>query len=66
MTDFKLDKTHSTTSFIEELKPSASFLRFCGMLKNPAEYDRDTSSAKFKNISRQLPALLLGVSAATK
>jgi hypothetical protein len=32
------------------------------MLKIPEEYDRDSSSAKFKDI----PALLLGVSAATK
>jgi hypothetical protein len=36
------------------------------MLKNPAEYDRDTSSAKFKDISRQLPAMLLYVSVATR
>jgi hypothetical protein len=35
------------------------------MLKNPAEYDRDTSSAKFKEISRQLPASLLDVSVTT-
>jgi len=33
------------------------------MLKIPAEYDRYTLSAKFKEISRQLPASLLGVSA---
>jgi hypothetical protein len=32
------------------------------MLKIPAEYERDTLSAKFKDISRQLPALLLGFS----
>jgi hypothetical protein len=36
------------------------------MLKNPVEYDRDTSSAKFKDISCQLPALLLDISAATR
>jgi hypothetical protein len=34
------------------------------MLKKPAEYESDTSSEKFKAISRQVsPALLLGVSA---
>jgi hypothetical protein len=34
------------------------------MLKNPAEYERDTSSAKFTDISSQfLPASLLDVSA---
>jgi len=36
------------------------------MLNIPAKYDRDTSSAKFNDISRQLPASLLGVSAATR
>jgi hypothetical protein len=36
------------------------------MLKIPAEYDRDNTSAKFKDSSRQLPASLLGVSAATR
>jgi hypothetical protein len=41
-------------------------VRFYGMLKIPAEYDRDTSLAKFKYISCQLPALLLGVSAAIR
>jgi hypothetical protein len=34
------------------------------VLKIPAEYDRDTSAAKFKDIS--LPASLLDVSAATR
>jgi hypothetical protein len=29
-------------------------VRFYGMLKNPAEYDRDSSSAKFSAISRQV------------
>jgi hypothetical protein len=33
------------------------------MLKIPAEYGRDTLSAKFKDISRQLPDLLQSVSA---
>jgi hypothetical protein len=36
------------------------------MLKIPEEYDRDSSSAKFKDISHEIPAMLLGVSAATK
>jgi hypothetical protein len=36
------------------------------MLKIPAEYDRDTSLTKFKDISHQLPASPLGVSAATR
>jgi hypothetical protein len=36
------------------------------MLKIPAEYERDTSSAKFKGISSQLRASLLGVCAETK
>jgi hypothetical protein len=35
------------------------------MLKIPAEYDRDTSSAKFTDFSLQLSASLPGVSAAT-
>jgi hypothetical protein len=36
------------------------------MLKTPVEYDRSTTSAKFKEISLQLLASLLGVSAATR
>jgi hypothetical protein len=36
------------------------------MLKIPAEYERDTTLAKFKDISRQLPASLLYISAAIK
>jgi hypothetical protein len=35
------------------------------MLNIPAEYDRDTTAAKFKDISRKLLPSLLGVSAAT-
>jgi hypothetical protein len=31
------------------------------MLNIPSEYDKDISSAKFKDISRQRPALLLAV-----
>jgi hypothetical protein len=40
-------------------------VRFYGMLKIPLEYDRDTTSAKFKEISCELPDLLLNDSAAT-
>jgi hypothetical protein len=36
------------------------------MLNIPLEYDRDTTSAKFKDISQKLPVLLLGISAATR
>jgi hypothetical protein len=36
------------------------------MLKIPAEYVRDITPAKFKHISRQLPASLLDVSSATR
>jgi hypothetical protein len=36
------------------------------MLKIPAEYDRDTLSVKFMDISCQLPVLLLGISAETR
>jgi hypothetical protein len=32
------------------------------MLKVPTEYERDTSSVEFKNVSCQLPDSLLGVS----
>jgi hypothetical protein len=38
--------------------------RFYGMLQIPGEYDRDTSPAKLREISRQVsPDLLLYVSA---
>jgi hypothetical protein len=50
---FKGDKIRSRRSFGGEVKPSAS------CRKIPAEYDRDTTSAKFKDSSRQLPACLL-------
>jgi hypothetical protein len=36
------------------------------MLKIPAEYDGDNTSAKFKKISQQLLASLQGVSVATR
>jgi hypothetical protein len=41
-------------------------VRVYGLLKIPAEYDIPTSSANIKDISRQLPASLLGVSAVTR
>jgi hypothetical protein len=37
-----------------------------GMLNIPAEHDRDTSSAKLKDISRQLSFSPIYVSAATR
>jgi hypothetical protein len=46
--------------------PGMNLVRFYGMLKISAECDRDTASVKFKDISHELPALLLGVSAATR
>jgi hypothetical protein len=51
---------HGMISFREEVKPSAPCHKIYDMLKIPAEYDGDTSLAKFKDISCQLPALLLG------
>jgi hypothetical protein len=36
------------------------------MLENIAYYGRDTTAAKFKDISCQLPALLLNISATTR
>jgi hypothetical protein len=39
---------------------------FYGMLKIPAEYDRDTTSSKFKDICHKLPASPLDVSAANQ
>jgi hypothetical protein len=52
----KTIEIHSTTALGGGVKPSAHVVKFYGMLKIPAEYDRDTSSAKFKGISHQLPA----------
>jgi hypothetical protein len=44
----------NTPSFGGEVKPSAPCRSIYGLLKIPAECDRDTTSAKFKDISRQL------------
>jgi hypothetical protein len=54
-----------TTAFEGEVKPSAHVEIFYGMAMIPADYDRDTSSAKL-DIFRQLPVLLQDVSAATR
>jgi hypothetical protein len=45
------------------LRTGSKAERFYGMLKIPAEYGRDTASAKFKDISRQLPVSLLDIPA---
>jgi uncharacterized protein YaeQ len=44
----------------------ARVLRFYCMLKNLVEYDRDTSSVKFKDIFRQPPASLVGAPVTTR
>jgi hypothetical protein len=53
------------TSFTGEAKPSPHVVTFYSMLKVSVKYDRDMS-AKFTDISHQIPASLLGVSAATR
>jgi hypothetical protein len=47
-------KILSTTFFGREVKPLVSYRKIYDMLKNPAEYDRDTSPAKLTDISRQI------------
>jgi hypothetical protein len=59
-------KIRSTTSFGGEVKPSVPVQIFYGILKILEKYDRDTTPAKSKDISRKLPASLFGVSAATR
>jgi hypothetical protein len=59
-------KICSTISFGREVKPLPHVVWFYGLLKIPAKYDRNASSAKFKDVSRQLSSSLLGVSAATR
>jgi hypothetical protein len=59
-------KIRRTISFGREVKASSHVVGFFGMLKITEEYERDTSSAKFKDISSQLPASLLDVSVATR
>jgi hypothetical protein len=59
-------KIRSTTFFVGEGKPSAPCRKILRRVKIPAECHSDTSSAKFKDASRQTPASLLGVSATTR
>jgi hypothetical protein len=47
-------RIRSTTSAGGEVKSSAQCRKIFGMLKIPAQYDRDTTSAKFNDISRQV------------
>jgi hypothetical protein len=49
---FMAIKICGTPSFGGQVKPSAHVVRFYGILKIPAEYDRDTTSDKFDDISR--------------
>jgi hypothetical protein len=61
-------KQKSVARLPSEAKQSRrpNVVRFYGLLKVPEEYYRDTTPAKFENISLQLPAPLLGVSAEPK
>jgi hypothetical protein len=59
--DFKGDKNLPSEGNLS-LRPR--IVRFYDMLKVPAEYDRDTSPAKLRDISRKVSvASLLGVCA---
>jgi hypothetical protein len=53
------------TSFGGEVKPLAPYCKILQHVKRSLQSMTDTSLAKLKDISCQLPALLLGVSAAT-
>jgi hypothetical protein len=59
-------KIHSLPHFGGEVKLSTQCHKIYIMLHFPAEYGRDISSAKFKGISYQLPALIPDISAATR
>jgi hypothetical protein len=61
-------KIHSMTSFGGQVKLSTPCCEsLWRILKNPAEYERDASLAKFTAISCQVsPNLVLGVFAATR
>jgi hypothetical protein len=59
-------KICSTLSFGGEVKPSAPFREILQHLKIPTQCDSDNSLDKYKDISRQRPASLLDVSAATR
>jgi hypothetical protein len=56
----------STTSFGGEVKPSAPCRKFLRHVKELRVVRQRFYVAKFKDISRQLPASLLGISAATR
>jgi hypothetical protein len=47
-------KIRSSTSLVGEVSRRPNVIRCYGMLKIPAEYDRDTSLPKLTNISRQI------------
>jgi hypothetical protein len=52
---YKDNKLRKTTSFgVGEVKPSAPCRKILHHVKDPAEYDRDTSPAKLKEISSKV------------
>jgi hypothetical protein len=59
-------KICSMPSFRGEVKPLAPWHKCLRHVKNLAQYERDTASAKFKDVSRQIPASLLDVCAVTR
>jgi hypothetical protein len=64
---FNGNKNRSTTSFGEEVKPSAPCCKILLHVKDPLRYDSDTGRQNSAAISRPFhPASLLGVSAATR
>jgi hypothetical protein len=50
----------------KEVQPSAQCLKILRHAKIPAEYNSDNTSAKFKDISGQLPVSLLDISATAR
>jgi hypothetical protein len=47
-------KIHSMPSFEGEVKAiGPHVIRFCGMLKNPSKYERDTSQGKIHHFLHQ-------------
>jgi hypothetical protein len=63
---FKDDKIRSTPFFGGKWIHWPYVVKFYWMLKIPAEYDRDITVDKFKNISLQFSASLLSASAVTR
>jgi hypothetical protein len=59
-------KNDTETSFGEKQSYQPHVVRFYGMLKILTVYDDDDTSAKLKDISRQLPPSPLDVSAAAR